>query len=257
MSRTRRWVLELLGAVGFLETIRPCGRAANNSNKNKLLKVLFFSKSSGFEHDVVKRTGEGQSLSETKLTELGILHGFNVVATKDGRVFDGDLSQYDAFFFFTTGNLTDAGTDNTPAMSARGKEALLAAIRNGKGFVGVHSASDTFHSKREPYETQQQLDPYIAMLGGEFLSHGSQQEGHVKVVDTSFPCLQGWAESFTIKEEWYSKTSRRTSTSCSFLIPMVCTIPTIGVHHTRSPGSAGKVVAESTSMRWDIVTTCG
>jgi hypothetical protein len=39
------------------------------------------------------------------------------------------------------------------------------------------------------------------MLGGEFLSHGSQQEGRVKVVDTSFPGLQGWAESFTIKEE--------------------------------------------------------
>jgi uncharacterized protein len=35
-------------------------------------------------------------------------------------------------------------------------------------------------------------------------SHGSQQEGRVKVVDTSFPGLQGWAESFTIKEEWYS-----------------------------------------------------
>ena len=254
MSRTRRWVLELLGAVALLEATRPCGRAANNNNKNKLLKVLFFSKSSGFEHDVVKRTDEGQSLSETKLTELGRTHGFDVVATKDGRVFDGDLSQYDAFFFFTTGILTEAGTDNTPAMSARGKEALLAAIRNGKGFIGVHSASDTFHSKEEPYETQPQLDPYIAMLGGEFLSHGSQQEGRVKVVDTSFPGLQGWAESFTITR---SKTSRRTSTSCSFLIPMVCTIPTIGVHHTRSPGSARRVTAESTSMRWDIVTTCG
>ena len=119
-------------------------------------------------------------------------------------MFDSDLTQYDAFFFFTTGNLTEAGTDNTPPMSARGKEALLAAIRNGKGFIGVHSASDTFHSKGEPYETQRQLDPYIAMLGGEFLSHGSQQEARVKVVDTSFPGLQGWAETFTIKEEWYS-----------------------------------------------------
>jgi hypothetical protein len=39
------------------------------------------------------------------------------------------------------------------------------------------------------------------MLGGEFLSHGSQQEGRVKVVDTSFPGLQGCAESFTTKEE--------------------------------------------------------
>ena len=33
--------------------------------------VLFSNKSSGFEHDVVKRTAEGQSLSEATLTELG------------------------------------------------------------------------------------------------------------------------------------------------------------------------------------------
>ncbi len=103
MSRTRRWVLELLGAVTFLETAALCGRAADDNNKNRLLKVLFFSKSSGFEHDVVKRTGEGHSLSEATLTELGRTHGFDIIATKDGRVFDSDLSQYDAFFFFTTG----------------------------------------------------------------------------------------------------------------------------------------------------------
>jgi len=89
-------------------------------------------------------------------------------------------------------------------MSAQGKEALLAAIRDGRGFVGVHSASDTFHSKGSRFETQQQPDPYIAMLGGEFLSHGSQQEAHVKVVDATFPGLRGLGENFTVMEEWYS-----------------------------------------------------
>jgi type 1 glutamine amidotransferase len=200
---TRRQVLELLGAVTFLRTAMPYGRAEDDNNTNKA-KVLFFSKSSGFEHGVVKRTGDGQPLSEATLTELGKIHGFDVVATKDGRVFDSDLSQYDAFFFFTTGNLTEAGTDNTPPMSARGKEALLAAIRNGKGFLGIHSASDTFHSRGDRYETQEELDPYVTMLGGEFLSHGSQQEARVRVVDPSFPGLQGWSETLTIKEEWYS-----------------------------------------------------
>lgn len=84
------------------------------------------------------------------------MHGFDVIATKDGRVFDSDLAQYDAFFFLTTGNLTDSGTDKTPPMSVQGKEALLAAIRDGKGFLGVHSASDTFHSKGNRFETQPQ-----------------------------------------------------------------------------------------------------
>ena len=84
-------------------------------------------------------------------------------------MFDSDLSQYDAFFFFTTGNLTEGGTDATPPMSARGKEALLAAIRSGKGFIGVHSASDTFHSKGDPYETRQQPDPILRCLVVSFL----------------------------------------------------------------------------------------
>jgi len=111
---------------------------------------------------------------------------------------------YDAFFFFTTGNLAEVGTDDAPSMSAQGKEALLAAIRDGKGFLGVHSASDTFHSKGRRFETQHQPDPYIAMLGGEFLGHGSQQEALVRVVDANFPGLQALSEDFTLKEEWYS-----------------------------------------------------
>ncbi len=49
---------------------------------------------------------------------------------------------------------------------------------------------------------QENPDPFIAMLGGEFISHGSQQEARVKVVDPKFPGLQGAGEAFTIKEEF-------------------------------------------------------
>jgi len=167
-------------------------------------RTLFFSKSSGFEHDPVKRNGAAPSLSELTLSAIGKKHGFEIVATKDGRVFDGDLAQYDAFLFYTTGDLTDPGTDEMPPMSALGKQALLSAIREGKGFVGLHSASDTFHSKGKSFESQAELDPFIAMLGGEFISHGSQQEARVRVADPTFPGLLGSGEAFTIKEEWYS-----------------------------------------------------
>jgi uncharacterized protein len=197
----RRRALELLGAATFVTTTLPYAAAVNNKNKSR---ILFFTKSSGFEHDAVKRKGDDPSLSETTLTELGRIHRFDVAATKDGRVFDSDLTRYDAFLFFTTGNLTEAGTDKTPPMSVQGKGALLAAIRDGKGFLGIHSASDTFHSKGKRFETQEQPDPYIAMLGGEFLSHGSQQEARVRVVDPKFPGLQGSTETFSFKEEWYS-----------------------------------------------------
>ena len=198
---TRRRVLELLGATSFPLASLPYGRAADDTTKKR---ILFFTKSSGFEHHSVKRNGAAPSLSELTLSTIGKKHGFEIVAAKDGRVFDGDVAQYDAFLFYTTGDLTDAGTDGMPPVSPVGKQAILSAIREGKGFVALHSASDTFHSKGKRFETQADPDPFIAMLGGEFISHGSQQEARVTVVDSTFPGLLGSGEAFTIKEEWYS-----------------------------------------------------
>jgi type 1 glutamine amidotransferase len=200
---TRRRGLELCGAASLPLPALTSGRAAaGDTEKNR--RILLFTKSSGFEHDVVKQYGQASSLAEATLADLGKEHDFDVVATKDGRIFDGSLAQYDAFFFFTTGDLTEPGTDAMPPMSRRAKQALLSAVRDGKGFIGVHSASDTFHSKGHRFETQAHPDPYIAMLGGEFFSHGDQQEARVRVLDPKFPGLVGSGEAFTIKEEWYS-----------------------------------------------------
>jgi hypothetical protein len=254
---TRRRALQLLAGATFMTTALPYRLAAEDDNKRNR-KILFFTKSSGFEHDLVKRTGGGPSLSETALTNIGRTRGFEVVATKDGRIFDSDLAQYDAFFFFTTGDLTEAGTDKMPPMSAQGKEALLAAIRDGKGFLGIHSASDTFHSKGKRFQTQEQPDPYIAMLGGEFLSHGSQQEARVRVVDSKFPGLQGSNENFTIKEEWYSLKN------FSRDIHVLLVLETEGMQdsdYTRPPfpiaWARKRARAASTSTPWATVTRCG
>src|SRR5512146_1497628 len=51
-------------------------------------QVLYFTKSAGFEHSVVKRPAPDQlSYSEKILSELGQKHGFQVTCTKDGTVF--------------------------------------------------------------------------------------------------------------------------------------------------------------------------
>jgi type 1 glutamine amidotransferase len=204
MTLINRRALISGSAASLAAAALPHAGTADDRNPKKRRLLLFFSKSSGFEHDPVKRRGRRPSLAETVLTEIGKRRGFEVVATKDGRVFDGDLARQDAFFFFTTGDLTQPGTDGAPPMSATGKEALLAAIRGGKGFIGIHSASDTFHSKGAAFETQQNPDSYIAMLGGEFISHGSEQEARVKIVDGNFPGLRGLGESLKTEEEWYS-----------------------------------------------------
>src|SRR5260370_39737193 len=131
--------------------------------------VLVFTKSSGFEHTVVKRVGGKPSLVDDTINELGNKHGFKVGVTKDGRIFDSkELQSYAAVVFFTTGDLTTLGTDGKPPMTPKGKQTLLDAVQKGLGFVGGHAAADTFHTRPCPpelsnaYNTNADpLEPYI------------------------------------------------------------------------------------------------
>ncbi len=170
-----------LGHSGF-----PRGWSVTADTKRDTPKrrILMYTRSEGYEHDVVKRPnrlnektlksfglpkGGKLSLAETIVTDLGKKHGFDVVATKDGRVFvNEDLGKYDAFVFETQGDLTkEGGQDNEPPMTLEGKQKLLQAIANGKGYVGFHCASDTFHSPgpKDQNQSPDKIDPYIPLVG--------------------------------------------------------------------------------------------
>ena len=193
---TRREVLKWSAALAATAALGRFARAADAPPK----RVLFFTKSSGFQHSVINRHGKDEpAYAERILIGLGKQHGLDVTASKDGGLFTPErLDAFDAFVFYTTGDLTTPGTDKQPPMPPGGKNALLAAVAGGKGFVGIHSATDTFHSHGTA------IDPYIAMLGGEFVTHGQQQEATSHVVDAKFPGAP--AADFTIKEEWYALT---------------------------------------------------
>jgi uncharacterized protein len=171
-------------------------------------RLLFFNRSAGFQHSVVEVKDGKPCYAETILRPLCEKHNWELVSTKNGEVFTPEnIKTFDAFLFYTTGDLTDPkAADGSKPMSKEGKEAFLDAIKNGKGFVGFHCASDTFHSKGEHDETQpvDQRDPYINMLGGEFIVHGSQQPTTMTVVDSTFPGATSLGPSFVRNEEWYS-----------------------------------------------------
>ena len=113
-------------------------------------KILFFTKSSGYEHAVISWKDGKPSYAEKVLLELGEKNGWEFEFSKDGSKFSTDyLAQFDALFFYTTGDLCSEGTDKNPPMSAEGKQALFDYVKSGKGFVGTHSASDTFHTDNE------------------------------------------------------------------------------------------------------------
>ncbi len=201
MTMNRREMMVAAGAA-MLGTF-PLRRAFGNA-KAATKKVLFFTKSSGFEHSVIARKGDKLAHAERILTEIGKEHGFEVVPSKDGRLFDPDkIGEWDAFAFQTTGDLTKMGDhkDGHP-MSKEGEKAFYDAIRDGKGFIGMHCATDTFGHHRH----MDKHDPYIEMIGGEFAGHGSQQKAKIIINDPAFPGVKAFGtDSFMLTDEWYTQ----------------------------------------------------
>ncbi|HZM89032.1 MAG TPA: ThuA domain-containing protein, partial [Blastocatellia bacterium] len=93
--------------------------------------VLYLTHSAGFKHQVLP-------LSQKIFKEIGEqTHAFELTATDDCSVLSREgLKRYDAVVFYTTGELP---------ISDEQKAAFLDFIRSGKGFVGIHSATDTFY----------------------------------------------------------------------------------------------------------------
>jgi uncharacterized protein len=175
-------------------------------------KILFFTKSATFEHSAISWKGGPPSHAEKVLQDLGKANDWEFTFSKDGSKFSRDyLQQFDAVFFYTTGDLCISGTDNHPPMTPEGKQALLDYVKSGKAFIGTHSASDTFHTDNESKKGPDRYlnhgnkaDPYIRMLGGEFIKHGAQQVATNRVIDPKFPGFEKVGDSFAFQEEWYS-----------------------------------------------------
>jgi hypothetical protein len=198
-------------ALGLIPFSFPSAWADDAATPRR--RLLFFTKSSGFEHSSIKRKSPDKlSHAEQIVTDLGTQHNFDVTCTKDGGIFmPSSLAAFDAFMFYTTGDLTEPGTDKNPPMSAEGKAAFLDLIKQGKGFVGTHSAADTFHSPGNKghgharfIQDGDNVDPYVAMLGAEFIVHGAQQKAQMTVADKDFPGMSAAGDGFEMLEEWYT-----------------------------------------------------
>ena len=93
------------------------------------------------------------------------------------------LKNYDAIVFANT-------TGNLPLPD---KEAFLEWIKSGKGFVGIHAATDTFHD----------FKPYIDMIGAEFAKHGPQVEVDAINEDDQCPICRELAAHWKVYDEIY------------------------------------------------------
>ena len=78
-------------------------------------------------------------------------------------------------------------------MSAEQKAALIDFVRSGHGFVGVHSATDTFYDWPD----------YHTLIGGYFAGHPWHQGVRIDVADPSDALVSFLGRTFQIKDEIY------------------------------------------------------
>lgn len=198
----RREMMLAAGAAAFGVSAFPTRWAFPSGRKRR--KILFFTRNVGYYHSVVQRKRSAPSHSERMLTDMASRVGIDVICTKDGGVFDEPLDAYDAIAFFTNGDLTLPNPQKEPPMSTGGKQRLLDAIAAGKGFIGFHSTCGSWRTPPAKDGTASVIDPFIAMVGGEFVAHGPQQVAAMQVVSPEFPGMAHLGKSFKLQEEWYA-----------------------------------------------------
>lgn len=161
-------------------------------------RVLFLSKSSGYQHGVIKNDEDGTNYVSRVLQQLADNNNAELVATKDASMINAKtLENFDLVIFFTTLDLTKEGGDGNPPMSETGVAELQEWIKKGGAFMGYHCATDTFHGEKD------EITPFTEMLGAQFAAHGRQFEGTIKVVDPTHPAMMANPQNWVIKDEWY------------------------------------------------------
>lgn len=173
----------MLCLVGGFALATGCGAQATPPKR-----LLVIGEEKGYRHEAVahamatiERLGRDSGLWTTTIrTDTEAL-------TKKKLEYNAkNLNDFDAVMFYTGGNLE---------MDDEQKAALLSFVRDdGKGFVGVHSATITFTNWPE----------YGEMIGGYFDEHPwGTFDAPIVVEDQNFPGMQQWPKSFVWKDEIY------------------------------------------------------
>ncbi len=166
--------------------------AALHAEEKKKSRVLMLTQSAGFMHGSVRRPAADKlAVAEVAMIQLGEKTGlFQVDCTQDAASdFTKDnLKNYDIVMFYTTGALPIAEADRDYFF----KEWLTA---KGHGFVGFHSAADTYGD----------YQPYWDMVGGTFNGHpwNAGDTVTIKVHDAAHPLMKSFGAEFTIRDEIY------------------------------------------------------
>src|SRR5882672_11599796 len=173
------WFGKFTQLVALIATFAALLPLASARAQDRPARILYFTHSAGYRHEVIPASRE-------ILKQIGEMSPrFEVAASEDVSVFTAEnLRRYGAVMFFTTGELP---------MNDSQKQALLDFVRGGGGFLGVHSATDTFY----------QWPEYGKLIGGYFDQQPWHQAVRVDVADRSNPLVAFIGPSIALSDEIY------------------------------------------------------
>ncbi len=182
-------MITVCAAVGVVMLGSLAVRAEDAAKKP--YKLLMVTQSKGFKHGSVSRKDNQLSPSEVAITELGISSGlFRADCTQDCEkdFTKENLQNYDVVLFYTTGDLPIKQEDRDYFFNEWLRQ-------KGHGFIGAHSAADTYHN----------YQPYWDMIGGTFNGHpwGSGETVTISVHDKTHPASKPWGDAVTLQDEIY------------------------------------------------------
>ncbi len=150
----------------------------------KKAKVLYITTTAGFHHDtceysvpIIKKIAEDSG-------------AFEVVASeKTDLITPQGLKEFDAIVFSnTTGDLKQF------PLSEENRDALIDAVKDGKAFIGIHAATDTYKD----------WPPFAEMIGGSFNGHPWNESVTINLEDPSSPAASPCPSPWTIADEIYT-----------------------------------------------------
>ncbi len=153
-------------------------QSGNCIAQQKQFKALLVTATNGWHHTSLHS-------GVLAIQQLGVKNFFDVSVWEDPNGFTDEYAkQFDVIIFLnTTGNIFDSLQ----------QKVMERFIQSGKGYVGIHSASDTEYD----------WDWYTKLVGRMFVIHPAIQTAVVKTTPEKFPGLQGFADNKLWTDEWY------------------------------------------------------
>lgn len=141
-------------------------------------EVLLVTKTAGWHHESIVH-------GVLAMEELAARNNFIMRRHQDGKkMTNKSLENYDVVIFLNT--TMDILDDNEQI-------AFEKFIQSGKGFVGIHAASDTEYD----------WEWYNKLVGRMFFIHPAQQTAKLSIIDHNFPGLEHFSDTLLFTDEWY------------------------------------------------------